>query len=442
MSAPAPGLIIAAPASGSGKTVLTLALARALGRRGRRIATAKAGPDYIDPGFHEAATGRASVNLDPWAMRTETLDHLVAGLGADADLVLCEGAMGLFDGIDAGGTASSADLAARLGWPVVLVVDVRGQSASVAALVAGFARHRRDVLLAGVICNRVGGPAHAAVLAEALMASVPEVALLGAVPRDSAFALPERHLGLVPAIERPELPALIERAADAVERAVDLDALVRLARPARIAPTGSNREISLPPLGCRIAVARDDAFQFAYPSVLASWRASGAEIVFFSPLADQAPHAECDAVFLPGGYPELQPGRLAAAAMFKAGLRRAAARGAAVYGECGGYMVLGRGLIGADGTRFEMAGLLALESSFAQSRLHLGYRRARLLGSGALGPGGVEFRGHEFHYASVLDEGPGAPLFEIADAGGRALGTTGRRAGLVAGSFVHLVDRA
>ena len=434
------GLILAAPASGHGKTTLTLALLRALRDAGTRAAPAKAGPDYVDPGFHAAAAGIPSLNLDLWAMRPATLAALVARLGAESDLVLCEGAMGMFDGIDAAGAGSTADLAVATGWPVVLVVDASAMAASVAALVAGFARHRAEIPLAGAILNRVGGARHEALLRDALASTLPDLPVLGALPRSRAIALPSRHLGLVPAAELDGLEATIAAAATLAARHVDLARLVALARPARVAAAPES-DAPLRPLGQRIAVARDVAFAFAYQAVLEGWRAAGAALLPFSPLADEAPAADCDAVYLPGGYPELHAGVLAAAARFKSGLAAAAARGAAIYGECGGYMTLGRGLVDADGARHAMAGLLPLETSFADRRLHLGYREAALSASCALGPRGASFRGHEFHYARVVAEGPAETLFAAADSRGESLGDAGLRVGSVAGSFLHLIDR-
>jgi len=418
------GLILAAPASGSGKTVVTLGLLYHLRRRGLRVAAAKAGPDYIDPGFHAAASGRPCLNLDPWAMRPGTLARLVGELERDSDLVVCEGVMGLFDGTGPDGeTGSTAELARLTGWPVVLIVDARRQGASVAALVAGFARHDPEVTLAGAVFNRIAGARHRAILEAALARRVPEVPCLGAVPHDPALALPERHLGLVPAGEQRFDPAPI---AAAVAAAVDADRLIGLARPSRLA---GGEACGVAPLGRLIAVARDDAFAFAYPALLADWRRAGAELAWFSPLADEAPDPRADAVFLPGGYPELHAGRLAAATNFLAGLRRH--RGT-VYGECGGYMVLGESLVDAAGAAHRMAGLLPLATSFAERRLQLGYREPRLLADFPLGPAGARFRGHEFHYATILREGPGERLFDRG----------GLRRGNVAGSFIHLIDRA
>jgi cobyrinic acid a,c-diamide synthase len=214
-----PGLIIAAPASGSGKTVVTLALLRALGNAGVSVASAKAGPDYIDPAFHRFASGRACINLDPWAMRPATLANLVGAPSRSADLVLAEGVMGLFDGInlpDRPDMGSTADLAALTGWPVVLVVDAGRQAASVGALVSGFAKHRDDVDIAGVIFNRVASETHGDVLRAAVARATPNIAILGAVPRDPALALPERHLGLVPAGEHEALEPFLETAAHIV----------------------------------------------------------------------------------------------------------------------------------------------------------------------------------------------------------------------------------
>lgn len=434
----APGLIIAAPASGSGKTVLTLALLRAYRRAGLSVASAKAGPDYIDPAFHAAASGAECVNLDPWGMRPETLTALAGDAARDMDLLLCEGVMGLFDGA-ADGTGSTADLAARTGWPVVLLLDVRGQAASAAAVYEGFARHRDGLALAGVICNRVGGEGHVDTLRAAFAALPVPPRFLGFLPRGDAFALPERHLGLVQAREHEALDRFLDGAAALVADRLDLDALRAQARPGSGA---AGTAIPLPPLGQRIAVARDDAFAFAYPAVLRGWRAAGAALSFFSPLADEAPDPQADAVYLPGGYPELHAGRLAANDRFRDGLAGAAARGAAIYGECGGYMALGAGLVGPDGARHRMVGLLPLETSFAERRLHLGYRRIETRTASPLGPAGVRFRGHEFHYATVLTEGPGDPLFRAEDARGERTADCGLVSGTVAGSFLHLIDCA
>ena len=437
---PGSGLILAAPASGSGKTLVTAGLLRHLRDRGLRVAAAKAGPDYIDPTFHALASGRACLNLDVWATRRETLAGLVAALEAEAELVLCEGVMGLFDGTGPEGEAgSTAELARLTGWPVVLVVDARGQGASAAALISGFARHDPTVPLAGVIFNRVAGERHRQLLEGGLKQHLPGLPCLGAVPFIAELTLAERHLGLVPAGEQGAAEATIARAAAAVGGAIDIDRLIVLARASDIADSPS--ATPLPPLGQRIAVARDDAFLFAYPAVLEGWRRRGAALSFFSPLADESPDPMANAVYLPGGYPELHAGRLAAAGRCLAGLRRAAAAGAAIYGECGGYMLLGETLTDPDGTTHRVAGLLPLETSFAERRLHLGYRRARLLGDTPFGGRGARFRGHEFHYATTVRSGGADPLFDLWDPCGADLTAGGLRRGTVFGSFIHLIDR-
>jgi cobyrinic acid a,c-diamide synthase len=444
------GLILAAPASGSGKTVVTLGLLRELRRRGRTVAAAKAGPDYIDATFHRAASGGACVNLDCWAMRRASLAALVDRLAASAELVLCEGVMGLFDGTGEGGEeGSTAALACLTGWPVVLIVDVRGQGASAAALARGFAGHDPGVALAGIILNRVAGPRHRAIVEGALARHLPGLPCLGALPAAAELALPSRHLGLVPANELTLASSVVAAAAAAVAAGIDLDRLTALARPAILsgaAAAPAMRNAGIPPLGIaplgqRIAVAEDDAFLFTYPALLAEWRAQGAEIAPFSPLADETPDPDADAIYLPGGYPELHAARLAAAGACLGGLRRAAAAGLPIYGECGGYMLLGDTLTDRAGAVHAMAGLLPVATSFAERHRHLGYRRLSLVADGPLGPAGAAFRGHEFHYASLTREERAAPLFHASDAAAGDLGACGTRRGSVCGSFVHLIDR-
>jgi len=433
------GLIIAAPASGSGKTLVTAGLLRHLRGLGVNVVAAKAGPDFIDPTFHTSASGRPCPNLDVWAMRSATLAGLVGELEGSAELVLCEGVMGLFDGTGAEGEAgSTAELACLTGWPVVLIVDAHGQGASVAALLRGFARHEPAAPVVGAIFNRVAGARHHAVLEAAVRRHLPDLVCLGALPSDPALILPSRHLGLIPASESRDTERVIDCAGGLIGANLDVARLLSLARSSTLDDTPPTP--SIPPLGGRIAVARDDAFCFAYPALIDGWRREGAELSFFSPLANEPPDAAADAVYLPGGYPELWAGRLADAEAFAAGLRRAAADRKLVYGECGGYMVLGEYLIDAEGRRQRMAGLLPLATSFADRWLHLGYRCATVLADGPLGAAGSHFRGHEFHYATVVYHSTDEPLLSVMDADGRDLGPCGLRRGSVLGSFIHLVD--
>ena len=427
------GLIVAAPASGAGKTLAVLSIIGALGATGRRVASAKVGPDYIDPRFHTAATGAACVNLDPWAMRPDLIRALAARTSAGADLMLVEGVMGLFDGAE-DGSGSTADLAALLGLPVVLVVDARRQAQSVAALVKGFAEFRADCRVAGVILNRVASLRHRGILEAALGAI--GMPVLGALREDPELAVPSRHLGLVQADEHADLRAFLARAAARAAEDIDLERFCALAAPL---PPPNARVKQLAPLGQRIAVASDRAFGFAYPHLLEGWSEAGAEIKPFSPLADEPPDAGADAVFLPGGYPELHAGRIAGNAAFLEGLRAAAERGALVYGECGGFMVLGEALIDAEGEAHGMAGLLPIETSFAKRKLHLGYRQFEH--SGPL-PWPRRLRGHEFHYSTIAREGAAEPLYSARDSAGRQIGQLGLKRGRVMGSYAHVVDAA
>ncbi len=436
------GLIIAAPSSGSGKTVVTLGLLRYLSQQGVKVASAKVGPDYIDPAFHSTASRRPCHNLDAWAMRPETLNGAAASVADGAEMVVCEGVMGLFDGafVKAGESAdgSTAHMAAISGWPVVLVVDARAQAGSAAAVVRGFASHRKDVRIGGVIFNRVGSDSHARILNEAMAAALPEIPVLGCLPLKGTLKLPSRHLGLVQAVEHPDLEQFIDGAAALVEEHIDVAALRALAGP--WTPKTEGQGSPLLPLGQRIAVAQDQAFQFHYPLTLQGWRQAGAEVSFFSPLANEAPKEEADAVYLPGGYPELHGAQLAANKKFLTGLGQSAQKGAAIFGECGGYMVLGKTLTDGEGQSHEMAGLLDLETSFAQRKLHLGYRRGVLMNETPLGSKGGAFKGHEFHYASVI-RAEGQKLFDCEDASGQSKGFAGLVKGRVCGSFLHIIDR-
>lgn len=433
----APGLLVAASRSGSGKTTVTLALMRALRRRGLAVRGAKCGPDYIDPAFHRAATGHDSVNLDSFAMGAPLLDA-VAGLAvAGADLVVAEGSMGLFDGIVAGAgrTGANADIAARYGWPVLLVLDVSGAAQSAAAVALGCSLYDPRIRIAGVVLNKVASPRHRRLVEDGLArAGIP---VLGALMRDAGLVLPERHLGLVQAGETADLEARLERLADLAEAGLDLDAIVAAAGGA--GPSPSQGALPRPP-GGRVAVASDAAFSFLYPHMAAGWHAAGAEIVAFSPLADEPPPADCDACWLPGGYPELNAGRLASASHFLEGLRAFAAE-RPVHGECGGYMVLGESLEDADGVTHAMAGLLPVATSYKARKLHLGYRVATLVADGLLGAAGARLVGHEFHYASEVSPPPdeAVALARVTDAEGVEKGFAGHCLGQVTGSFFHLI---
>lgn len=428
--------LIAAPASGSGKTVITLGLLRHFRRQRRRIVSFKVGPDYIDPGFHRRASGAPCFNLDPWAMQATTRRAIAARALESADGALVEGVMGLFDGAT-DGTGSTADIATEFSWPIILVVDASAQAGSVGALVRGFATHRANVVLAGLLFNRVGGASHVRTLRDAVAPL--GVPVFGALPRDSRLTLPSRHLGLVLADEHGDLDRFLDGAAAAVAEHIDIDALADVMVESR--PDVASPEYALAPLGARIAVASDQAFAFFYPHLAQSWRRAGATLLPFSPLGDEAPDPSADAIFLPGGYPELYAEKITCNTSFLGGLRAAAARGVTIYGECGGYMVLGDALIARDGKSHLMAGLLPVTTSFADPTLHVGYRRIEAAAATPYGDVGATFRGHEFHYARAVVTSGDDPLFLAEDARGDRRQPMGSVRGSVSGSFAHLVDR-
>jgi cobyrinic acid a,c-diamide synthase len=436
-----PGLLISAPASGTGKTTLMLGLLAAFRAQGLKVQPFKSGPDYIDPAFHTAASGRPSVNLDSWAMTPERIAGLTS-VAADADLILAEGSMGLFDGVakpGAFGTGASADIAQMMGWPVVLVIDVSGQAQSAAAVALGFRAMRPEMPFAGVVLNRVASPRHEALVRAGMeTAGIP---VLGALPRRASIALPERHLGLVQAEEQPQLQAMLAEAGAFIAENLDLNAL----RAAAFGQMQPANPLPIIPPADRIALARDAAFSFIYPHLLAGWRAAGATILPFSPLQDEGPDPSAEACWLPGGYPELHAGKLAANQNFRAKLQSFAAT-KPVHGECGGYMAMGAGLIDAQGARHEMAGLLGLETSFAKRRMHLGYRLAETHAVLAGHPAKTRLRGHEFHYATIAAQ-PDAPLAHVVDATDTQVPETGSfriqsSGGQSSGTFFHLIAEA
>ncbi|MDE2445870.1 MAG: cobyrinate a,c-diamide synthase [Alphaproteobacteria bacterium] len=421
----AKAILIAAPHSGSGKTLITLGLLRALKNRGLKVVSAKVGPDYIDARFHEAASGAPCINLDYWAMGPEACKARLNAHAAGADLVAIEGVMGLFDGPD-GAKGSTADLAEALGLPIVLVIDAAKQAQSVAAVVHGFSTYRSALKIAGVILNRVGSDRHARMLSDSLDSTI-----LGLMRQNDSAVWPSRHLGLVQAQENQYLEAFIESAASGVSRETFVDKLIESAIEFTNHPFKNTNP--LPPLAQTIAIASDVAFAFAYPHLLQDWRDQGAELRFFSPLANETPNGE--AIFLPGGYPELHAGQLAANKTFLSAMRQ---HEGLIYGECGGYMVLGNALVDKDGTAHVMAGLLPLTTSFATRKLHLGYRQLKPLNA----PWKSPLRGHEFHFSTIQSQSGGEPLFHATDAAGTDIGPIGQRVGQVMGSYAHIISQA
>lgn len=440
------GLIIAAPASNSGKTFLTLGILRALKKSGLDIGSLKIGPDYIDPGFHQAATQKPCPNLDSWAMRDASLAFQFETLSKACRGLVCEGVMGLFDGAslkkpDPRHDGSAASLARKTGWPVVLVIDATAQAASVAALIKGFSEFDPEVHVAGVIFNKVGSQSHIELIEMACRIHLPELRIFGFVPRQNALSLPARHLGLVTASEHRALESFLEHSADFLAEHVDIEGLADLALSSPYSGFSDAKEAFFDPIGQRIAVAQDPAFCFCYPHLLDHWRKQGAEISFFSPLEDEVPHPDCDAIYLPGGYPELHAEKISKAHRFQTALRIKSETAKAIFGECGGYMVLGKLIIDDKGRPHPMCGLLNLTTSYEKRKLHLGYRELSLRYDLPFAPKGTKLRAHEFHYSSVIEE-HGQSLFEGQNAKGENLDYMGLTKGCVSGSFMHLIDRA
>jgi cobyrinic acid a,c-diamide synthase len=385
------GFLTGATSSGSGKTTVTLGLMRALVRRGLAVQPFKCGPDYIDPMYHRLAAGRRSVNLDPWMASADHLRKLHVRFGTGADVCVAEGVMGLCDGWQAD-EGSSAEVARTLGLPVLLVVDARSAAYSVAPLLWGFRNFRGGVPgIAGVIFNHVGGESHYFFLRDA--ARDAGVEPLGWLPRSELFAAPSRHLGL--SIENLDtFSPTIDAIADALETHVDLNRLLELTRrPApTVLPAASVAPVAL--RARKVAVARDEAFNFIYRANLDRLHELGAELSFFSPLDDDAPPQGADLMYIPGGYPEFLAGRLAANRPMREAIRDYAAGGGRILAECGGMLYLCRTLDSAP-----MCGVLPLDGTMEGMRLHLGYRELHLAN-------GLRLRGHEFHYSTVRGEMP------------------------------------
>lgn len=418
--------------SGSGKTTLAAALLRALRRRGIDVAPFKCGPDYIDPSFHRQAAGRASFNLDPCFHAGAALRSAFARSAATADAAVVEGVMGLFDGTCPGTRAgSSAEIAARLGLPVVLVVNARGISGSIAPLVKGFCEWDPEVRIVGVIADFTGSARHGQLLADALRtAGLPP--LLGRFDRNEAWRLPERHLGLTTGTLDD---ALLDRMADAAEESIDLDRLLELARIPRPAVVVSVAAQATS--GLRLGVAQDEAFHFYYEENFELLRERGVELVFFSPLHDRDLPPELDGLWFGGGYPELFAETLAENDAMLDAVRSFAASGRVVWGECGGFLYLLAGLTGFDGVRYPMLGLLPGEGKMHSRLSALGYREAVTAADGLFGPAGTRIQGHEFHYSSAELPAGTQPFFHARTLHGET-SEAGSVHNRIAGSYLHL----
>ncbi len=431
-----PRLVIGGVSSGVGKTTVTIALARAFGARGLRVALFKCGPDYLDPTYHARAVGHATQNLDGWMMGREAVLATVVEATRAADLAIIEGVMGLFDGATpTGDEGSTAEIAKWLGAPVVLVVDAGGIARSVAALVDGFTRFDPGLAVVGTIANRVGSRGHADLLRKALGASP----LFGALPCETEHAFAERHLGLRTADEEALPDALLDHWGARAAEWIGLDALLERARLAPPLP-----DEAAPPRSpaadrrARIGIARDEAFHFYYVDNLRRLEALGAELVPFSPVHDPA-LPDVDGLYLGGGYPEVHAPALSANAEMRGAIAGFAERGGPIYAECGGLMYLTRAIRTLDGARHEMVGLLPTEARMREKLQALGYVEVETQARTLLGGAGTRFRGHQFRY-SELDPprwGELEPVYALRRRRGGETSPEGCRVGNVVASYVH-----
>lgn len=403
-----PQLLIAAAASGSGKTTFTMGLLRAWQRKGLQVQPFKCGPDYIDTQFHSLASGRPSVNLDLWMASRQHVSQLYVHYGKDSDACVIEGVMGLCDGYNRQ-QGSAADIAALLQVPVVLLVNAKSAAYSVAPLIYGFKHFCKEVNLAGVVFNQVGSESHYTYLKEACEdVGVP---CLGYLRKCKDMEVPSRHLGL--SLENREvMEAWINQAADLVEEHVDLELLAKLCSMPE--PAGEPLEFpAFPSIGKHIAIARDEAFNFTYRANLDALEHWG-KVAYFSPLHDEQLPPQTDFLYLPGGYPELYIEALSQNQSMLASIRAYAQAGGKILAECGGMIYLGQSLL-QDQKEYPLLGILPLKSSMDKARLHLGYRVAEIEGK--------NWKGHEFHYSDIAFTEPCTSAVQLFNAKGAAVGT-------------------
>jgi len=442
MKVSTPRLVVAAPASGSGKSTVATGLMAALARR-HTVQGFKVGPDYIDPMYHTAATGRPSRNLDTWMVDWDQVRATFARAAAGVDLAIIEGVMGLFDGYGASTeSGSTAEVAKLLGAPVLLVLDVGKMARSAGAMALGYRDFDPELNVAGVVCNRVGSDRHAAWVTEAVEAV--GLPVLGCLPKSAELHIPERHLGLHTAVERQgEVQAFLDRAGTLVAEHINLDAVWRLARgagPIEIDlpdPGGYGDEGEPPASIVRLAVARDEAFCFYYEDNLDLLREAGAEIVFFSPLRDKSLPQDTAGLYLGGGYPELYGAQLAANEAMRDAIARASEAGMPIYAECGGLMVLTQSLTDLEGNIYPMAGVLPGRARMRE-RLRMGYRQVKAIRDCLLLRKGETTRGHEFHYSDWVDHRAPPAAYEVAPRRGERAWTEGYAQRNLLASYVHL----
>ena len=413
----------------------------ALSRRGLRVAPFKVGPDFIDPGHHRSATGQDSRNLDGWMLDKAYNRACFASRSADTDIAVVEGVMGLYDGFSGRSEAgSTAQMAKWLGLPVVLVVNAASMARSAAALVQGFERFDPDVIFAGVVFNNLGSPGHLTYLEQAMAAHV-DMPVLGGFLRDEKLRMPERHLGLITAEDRPLSPDRLKRLANRTEAQLQLDTLLQGVPEVDPVPVDDYPSKTGPFRNIRIGVARDRAFCFYYPDNLDLLRNAGAEIVPFSPLNDSRPPENIDGIYFGGGYPELHAASLARNKSMRDTIRRYSRQGMPIYGECGGFMYLCRELMGATGQAHPMCDCFPFGVRMHPKLRTLGYREVQLNTDTPMGPKGAMLRGHEFHYSDLtaIDDAPSVQTaYTVSARKGGSPQQEGYLMNRTLGSYIHL----
>ncbi len=430
-----PRVVIAATQSGSGKTTIVTGILAALRARGLRVQSYKIGPDYIDPGYHELASGCPGHNLDTWLVPPARLREIFARTSEQADIVIIEGVMGLYDG-GRKGVSSTAEIAKLLDAPVLLVIDAKSMGASAAAIALGFQQYDPSVRLAGVILNRLGSPTHETMIADALAKL--QIPLYGALRRDEMLRMPERHLGLLPVTENKEAEVVAKIGA-AVAEQVDIAKILELADQAEafvLSPASALQPEAEKKV--RIAVAKDEAFSFYYPESLQLLAEHGAELVFFSPLQDKELPA-ADGLLLGGGFPEMFAGQLYANESMRASLRKQAAAGMPVHAECGGFMYLMEKLVDFSGKVYPMTGVIPGTAQMNKKLQMVGYVEAELQQDTVLGPRGMRLHGHEFHFSSEQAEQADYPrAFQFTRMRNQAKYPAGYAKNNILGSYLHL----
>lgn len=431
-------IVIGGTQSGSGKTLISLALMAAFTHRGLTVQPFKCGPDFIDPGLHKAVTGNTSINLDGWMLCKNVCIESYQKALADKkpDIAIIEGVMGLFDGASGSSDAgSTAEIAKWLNAPILLVIDGRSMARSFAAVAHGFTTLDSELNFAGCIANRVGSENHTSLIHEAMRTYCPTVPVIGYMPRNDDITLPSRHLGLLTAEEGVLNANMVGKLVDWAEQNIDLDNVLS-ELPQQLASTTITNTANTKNT-VRIAVARDAAFCFCYSDNLRLLKENGAKIVPFSPLEDQELPKNIDGIYLPGGYPELYAERLSLNASMRSAIRAYSNSGKPVYAECGGFMYLTQS-IAAEAAAYPMCGVFDLHCTMGKKRNALGYREITTTADSILGTKGTVARGHEFHYSFAEEKKMYTSLYAVTDRKGNSTSTSGYTTANTVGSYVHL----